>query len=90
MVYKNTSDGEEGELCERESEVEAFDLLQDFVDDKWFQIKVLLIQKPMKFFILSSKPSESHCINYDLENAFENSLFAKINSEKSSDICCSQ
>ena len=63
----NLSDDEEEEICEREGEREAFDLFQDFLDDEWLKIKVLLIQKHMKFFILSSKPTKSHCINYDLE-----------------------
>ena len=74
----NLSDDEEEEICEREGEREAFDLFQDFLDDEWLKIKVLHIQKHMKFFVLSSKPAKSHCINYDLEKFLKTAYSRKV------------
>ena len=36
-------------------------LFQDLVDVEWWKMKILIIQKYIKFFILNSKPTNSNC-----------------------------
>ena len=43
------------------------------------KIKVLFIQKYVKHFILNLKPTEFHCVDYDVEKKLENCSFTKIN-----------